>query len=850
MVDFKKRLKNKDIPKRTNPVEIYSSLDRSSETGPLRPSQEKILEIWFNSRMQEKNNIIKLHTGEGKTLIGLLMLQSKINSGEGPCLYLCPDKYLAEQVRQEAHKFGIPQAGRLDGSDLPDMFLDGSRILITHVQKVFNGKTIFGLNNKSTDVGSIVIDDSHACIDSIRKSLTLQIPKWVDKKRKANEHPLYSKIINLFSDDIREQGQGSFLEIESGDYNTMLPIPYWSWFDRCEEVTRAIGEYREDDCIKYVWPVIKDQLLNCQAFISGNVLEISPSLMPIDSFGSFSRAKNRILMSATTQDDSFFIKGLGFDIASIRNPLTNKEQQWSGEKMILIPSLINDNLDRDTVVHRFGKPIERATVGRVILTPSSKSNNQYEKIGASIANTDNIYEKVKQLKNGDCSQAVILVNRYDGIDLPDDSCRILILDSKPFFDSLLDRYEESCRANSDTINIRIAQKVEQGLGRSVRGEKDYSVILLVGGDLVKFAKSPITSKYFSSQTRKQIEIGMQVVSFANEDETEKDEYKVLTNLITQVLKRDEGWKEYYVEEMSSINSEVNGENIHNILLQEYKAEKYFLEGDFDKACEIGQELCDQFSENKFERDWYLQQISRYKYQSSKIESNKIQKVAFQNNSELLKPKEGINYNKIEFINQNRTSRIQKWLSQYKDYQEMMISIESILQDLTFGVRAEKFEGALKDLGDAIGFVSQRPDKEIKKGADNLWCGVENQYFLMECKSEVLETRNEITKYEAGQMNSHSAWFESEYGEALCKRILIIPTRNLSYYGDFTHEVEIMRKANLKKLKNNTKNFFKEFSAYSWREVTDQKIQEFIDAHSLDLKSLRENYSEKYYKCTQ
>ena len=384
----------------------------------------------------------------------------------------------------------------------------------------------------------------------------------------------------------------------------------------------------------------------------------------------------------------------------------------------------------------------------------------------------------------------------------------------------------------------------------LRGEKDYSVILLVGGDLVKFAKSPITSKYFSSQTRKQIEIGMQVVSFANEDETEKDEYKVLTNLITQVLKRDEGWKEYYVEEMSSINSEVNGENIHEILLQEYKAEKYFLEGDFDKACEIGQELCDQFSENKFERGWYLQQISRYKYQSSKIESNKIQKIAFQNNSELLKPKEGINYNKIEFINQNRTSRIQKWLSQYKDYQEMMISIESILQDLTFGVRAEKFEGALKDLGDAIGFVSQRPDKEIKKGADNLWCGVENQYFLMECKSEVLETRNEITKHEAGQMNSHSAWFESEYGEALCKRILIIPIKELSYYGDFTHEVEIMRKVNLKKLKKNTKDFFKEFSAYSWCEVTDQKIQEFIDAHRLDLKSLREDYSEKYYKRKQ
>jgi len=172
MVDFKKRLKNKDIPKRTNPVEIYNSLDRSSETGPLRPSQEKILESWFNSRIQEKNNIIKLHTGEGKTLIGLLILQSKINSGEGPCLYLCPDRYLAEQVRQEAQKFGIPHAEISSSNELPDSFLDRGKILITNVQKVFTGRTIFGLNNRSIEVGAVVIDDSHACIDSIKKSLT------------------------------------------------------------------------------------------------------------------------------------------------------------------------------------------------------------------------------------------------------------------------------------------------------------------------------------------------------------------------------------------------------------------------------------------------------------------------------------------------------------------------------------------------------------------------------------------------------------------------------------------------------------------------------------------------------
>lgn len=147
-----------------------------------------------------------------------MILHSKINSGDGPCLYVCPNKYLAEQVRLEAQKFGIPICEINEQNELPEEFILSSKILITHVQKVFNGRTIFGLGNRSVNVGAVILDDSHACIDSIKDALTIKVDKG---------HQLYKAAIALFEDDIREQGEGSFLEIESGDYNTMLPIPYW-----------------------------------------------------------------------------------------------------------------------------------------------------------------------------------------------------------------------------------------------------------------------------------------------------------------------------------------------------------------------------------------------------------------------------------------------------------------------------------------------------------------------------------------------------------------------------------------------------------------------------------------------
>ena len=95
MVDFTKMLKEKKEENKIDPVDIYDTLDRKSITGPLRSSQRFILKKWFEESRDSKDSIIKLDTGQGKTLIGLLILQSLLNSNEGPCLYVAPNKYLS-----------------------------------------------------------------------------------------------------------------------------------------------------------------------------------------------------------------------------------------------------------------------------------------------------------------------------------------------------------------------------------------------------------------------------------------------------------------------------------------------------------------------------------------------------------------------------------------------------------------------------------------------------------------------------------------------------------------------------------------------------------------------------------
>ena len=838
MIDFRKKIKETTVQKRENPIEIYNSLDRTSSAGPLRGSQEMVLKKWYEEKEDDKDVIIKLHTGEGKTLIGLLILMTKMNKGMGPCVYVCPNKYLVDQVCKEATKFGIPICTIGENNDLPNEFQNQNRILITHVQKIFNGKTIFGTGNRSENIGTIILDDAHACLDAIRDAFVISI-------KRNKEEELYKEILELFEDDLSEQGEGTLWDIKNNDdYESIMEIPYWAWIDKKSQVLELLAKNEEKESITFVWPLIKNHLENCQAFINGGEIQIMPVVAPINMFGSFSNADHRVLMSATTQDDSFFVKALGISIKAIKDPIVNEDLKWSGEKMILIPSLIAPEFTRDAVLEYFCK--RKYKFGVVALTPNWKKQDDYRNFECHLLDNSSISREIYDLQQGNITDGKVrvLTNRYDGIDLPDNACRILIIDSLPFFVNMRDKYEERARRNCRLIQQKIAQKIEQGLGRSVRSEKDYSCIILIGPELVSFIRSSATRELFSQQTQKQISIGLQVSEWAKEDGGSVTLVN-LVELINQCLKRDAGWKDYYESEMNSIViRDETRENELTILSLEQRAEMQYVQRKYDEAAKTIQQIIDGIHDDESERGWYLQIMAHFQYHLSKRESLRLQKSAFENNYELLKPKEGIVYKRMDNINLNRIQNIIRWIRRFDTYSDMMMEVDRICECLTFGVEADKFELAMNNLGEALGFTSQRPDKTIKKGPDNLWRTGNNHYIMIECKSEVSQGRKSIHKWEVGQMNNHCGWFVNEYSDAAVLRIMVIPTLNIAYDADFTHDVKILRKKGLKKMKSTLVNFFKEFRDYDLKNLEEKIIHECLKLHKLDAQDFLNDYVEE------
>lgn len=180
---------------------------------------------------------------------------------------------------------------------------------------------------------------------------------------------------------------------------------------------------------------------------------------------------------------------------------------------------------------------------------------------------------------------------------------------------------------------------------------------------------------------------------------------------------------------------------------------------------------------------------------------------------------------------------------YPSYSELSLEIEDLLSKLSFGVSASSFEYAVKQLGEMLGFASQRPDKEIRKGPDNLWCSEANKYLLIECKNEVEIGRDSIKKTEAGQMEEHCAWFESEYKIKNYQSIIIIPTTKMAFDAYFSHGTRVMNQKSLNLFKKKIRAFFSEFKKYDIASITTDLVSQWIINHKLELDMIVADHSE-------
>jgi len=254
------------------------------------------------------------------------------------------------------------------------------------------------------------------------------------------------------------------LDIKDGDRSAVLRVPFWAWRDRQEAVLEILRPCRSDKTFEWSWPLIADLLPLCQAVVSADAFEIMPPCPPIEKLPTFAEAKRRIYLTATLADDSVLVTHFDANPDSVATSVVPESAADLGDRLVLAPQELNPELTHDQIRELARTIAETRNV--VVLVPSWRQANEWTSEASVTASTaDAISAAVDRLTAGHLG-LVVIVNRYDGIDLPDEACRLLIIDSLPFAYSGIERREAVALRDSEAMVTRQLQRLEQGMGRA------------------------------------------------------------------------------------------------------------------------------------------------------------------------------------------------------------------------------------------------------------------------------------------------------------------------------------------------------------------------------------------------
>src|SRR6266498_3894240 len=96
------------------------------------------------ARRSERDLILKMPTGTGKSTVGLLYLMSHMVESRQPGVYLCPNKQLVGQVLEEAARLGVRAHAYPTGQPHPHVdCMNAEAVIVCTYDKLFNAKSTF-----------------------------------------------------------------------------------------------------------------------------------------------------------------------------------------------------------------------------------------------------------------------------------------------------------------------------------------------------------------------------------------------------------------------------------------------------------------------------------------------------------------------------------------------------------------------------------------------------------------------------------------------------------------------------------------------------------------------------------
>jgi hypothetical protein len=236
---------------------------------------------------------------------------------------------------------------------------------------------------------------------------------------------------------------GTFDDTVSGLSSVVIEVPYWAWHEQLDAAPRAAARRRR----RHLPTLGRCCATTCTCAMrssAATAFTVTPVLPLVNSFPTFADAPRRIYMSATIADDSEIVRTFDAEPKHVNSALTSRSLAGISERMILIPSLMNFDFNVTAVTKELLQHVAGQNLGAVVLVPSNFAAKAWEDVAEFAEGSDKVDPMVEALQARTTSGPVVFASRYDGIDLPGDSCRLLVMEGLPAGTS---DYEQSARGH-------------------------------------------------------------------------------------------------------------------------------------------------------------------------------------------------------------------------------------------------------------------------------------------------------------------------------------------------------------------------------------------------------------------
>jgi len=738
-IDFGKLSSSKSAKRPIEPIELFQSLMgkiSDPNINDLWLAQGDALREWHSKRTCEDLAIV-LNTGAGKTLVGLLAAQSIVNETNEHVLYVCSSIQLVEQTATKAAGYGLEVTTYFRSDFSNTLYQRCLAPCITTYQAVFNGKSRF-LKDKPK---AIIFDDAHTAEHLLRDFFTICI--------KREKFPtLFSQIFELFRNYHCQVSRSVGYEETNNnqDHNKHWFVPPFALYEQHHELERYLlsAKLNETPETMFSWAYLKNHIDLCTIFISGKEISITPPIVPINALPYFQKGIRRLYLSATLAASDKFLRTFG-KIPDIIAPETTAGEC---ERLILIPSL-NKQCKNDLKVAKDIITDQKA----LILVPSYRRGNEWSDV-VTKQETDDVTDKIENFKNSKSPDKLLLVSRYDGVDLPGDTCRVMVIDQLPSSLNPLERYLWEQLNLVKILRSAIASRVVQGFGRISRGMSDYGVVILTDKKLKDWLLEPSNQAALPPFLRRQLELGIELSE-------QEDSLDNLVDSAFQCLNREPAWTQYYRQYMAQSNSndkattdqealeiaQIEVEFGNLLWLRKYEAAAKSLEQSLKRTFTISDKT----------GAWHLLWLG-YCYERLGKKNEAFEAYQRAHNIESNIPP--IHIPGLSESDQNLPQQVVE-VARYlhrggaQMCREMPKRFDSELAALNGTDKSAPTEAALCALGRYLGLTASRPDKEFKTGPDVLWHTLEGPALNLEVKSE--KTGSYYQKDELGQLRDHIQW---------------------------------------------------------------------------------------------